>query len=99
VAVVIGGRGNRLRDLQHFAEAGATCIVTYNHGKEAAKDLLLSCPGRGHWSANVPVEDSSTLNMRRQTSRRSRAGSTCWSTAAAYPLCAGTTISTRSTIG
>lgn len=64
VAVVIGGSGAIGSAIcRQFAEAGATCIVTYNHGKEAAKDLLLSLPGQGHWAANLPVEDSSALNV------------------------------------
>src|SRR3979490_2890569 len=64
VCVVVGGSGAIGSAIcRHFAEAGATCIVTYNHGKEVAKDLLLSLPGQGHWAANVPVEDSSALNM------------------------------------
>ena len=64
VAVVIGGSGAIGSAIcRHFAEAGATCIVTYNHGKESAKDLVLNLPGRGHWAANVPVEDSSALNI------------------------------------
>src|SRR5436190_2083102 len=64
VAVVIGGSGAIGSAIcRHFAEAGATCIVTYNHGKESAKDLVLNLPGQGHWAANVPVEDSSALNI------------------------------------
>ncbi|MGQ0579140.1 MAG: SDR family NAD(P)-dependent oxidoreductase [Betaproteobacteria bacterium] len=63
VAAVIGGSGAIGSAIcRHFAGAGATCIVTYNHGKEAAQDLLRSLPGQGHWAANVPVENSSALN-------------------------------------
>ncbi|MGH8761252.1 MAG: SDR family NAD(P)-dependent oxidoreductase, partial [Burkholderiales bacterium] len=64
MATVIGGSGAIGSAIcRHFAEAGATCIVTYNRGKEAAKDLLLSLPGQGHWAANVPVEDGSALSI------------------------------------
>ena len=64
IAVVVGGSGAIGSAIcRHFAEAGATCIVTYNHAKEAAKDLLPSLPGQGHWAANVPVEDSGALNL------------------------------------
>lgn len=64
VCVVVGGSGAIGSAIcSHFAEAGATCIVTYNRGKQAAKDLLLSLAGQGHWAANVPVEDSGALNI------------------------------------
>ena len=64
IAVVIGGSGAIGAAIcRHFADAGATCIVTYNHGKEAAKDLIQSLPGQAHWAVKVPVEDSSALNL------------------------------------
>lgn len=64
VAVVIGGSGAIGSAIcRHFAGAGAICVVTYNHGKDTAEKLLLSLPGQGHWSANVPVEDSGVLNI------------------------------------
>ncbi len=62
VAVVIGGSGAIGSAIcRHFAEAGATCIVTYNNGKQAASDLAASLPGAGHWAAHVPVDDSAAL--------------------------------------
>jgi len=73
---------------RHFAEAGATCIVTYNHGKKAAKDLLL--PSR----AGALVRQRAGRRQQRaehacgRTSRRSTAGSTCWSIARASPVMA-----------
>jgi 3-oxoacyl-[acyl-carrier protein] reductase len=64
VCLVVGGSGAIGSAIcRHFAEAGATCIATYNQGKEAAKDLMLNLPGQGHWAAYVPVEDSDALNM------------------------------------
>ncbi len=64
ICVVVGGSGAIGSAIcRHFAEAGATCIVTYNRGKEAAKNLLPSLPGKGHWAANVPFEDGSALNI------------------------------------
>lgn len=63
VAVVIGGSGAIGSAIcRHFAGAGATCIVTYNSGAQAAKDLVAGLPGSGHWSAHVPVDDSAALN-------------------------------------
>src|SRR5256885_2254144 len=64
ICVIVGGSGAIGSAIcRHFAEAGATCIVTYNRGKDAAKDLMLTLPGQGHWAANVPVEDSGALNI------------------------------------
>ena len=58
VAVVIGGSGAIGSAIcRHFAEAGATCVVTYNSGKEAAQGLASSLPGNGHWTAHIPVDD------------------------------------------
>ncbi len=63
VATIIGGSGAIGSAIcRSFAGAGATCIATYNNGREAAKDLMLNLPGQGHWVANVSVEDSSALN-------------------------------------
>jgi 3-oxoacyl-[acyl-carrier protein] reductase len=62
VAVIIGGSGAIGSAIcRHFAAAGATCAVTYNGGEKAAKELVASLPGRGHWSARVPVDDSAAL--------------------------------------
>jgi NAD(P)-dependent dehydrogenase (short-subunit alcohol dehydrogenase family) len=47
ICVIVGGSGAIGSAIcRQFAEAGATCIVTYNRGKEAAEDLLLSLPGQ-----------------------------------------------------
>ena len=63
VAVVVGGSGAIGSAIcRHFANAGATCIVTYNSGKEAAQALVTSLPGNVHWAAHVPVDDSATLD-------------------------------------
>jgi 3-oxoacyl-[acyl-carrier protein] reductase len=63
VAVVIGGSGGIGSAIcRHFAEAGATCVVTYNSGKEAAQGLVSSLPGKGHWVSHIPVDDSAALN-------------------------------------
>jgi 3-oxoacyl-[acyl-carrier protein] reductase len=63
IAVVTGGSGAIGSAIcRHFADAGATCIVTYNHGTEAAKGLVQNLPGQGHWAAKVPVEDTDALS-------------------------------------
>jgi 3-oxoacyl-[acyl-carrier protein] reductase len=63
VAVVTGGSGAIGSAIcRHFAEAGAACVVTYNKGERAAKDLVAALPGDGHWSARVPVDDTAALN-------------------------------------
>jgi 3-oxoacyl-[acyl-carrier protein] reductase len=62
VAVIIGGSGAIGSAIcRHFAGAGAACVVTYNSGEKAAKDLVAGLPGKGHWSAHVPVDDSEAL--------------------------------------
>jgi len=62
IAVVIGGSGAIGSAIcRHFANAGATCVVTYNSGEKAAKELVGKLPGAGHWSAHVPVDDSAAL--------------------------------------
>jgi 3-oxoacyl-[acyl-carrier protein] reductase len=62
VAVVIGGSGAIGSAISRwFAEAGATCVVSYNRGKEAARVLLTGLAGSGHWAANVAVDDSAAL--------------------------------------
>lgn len=56
VAVVIGGSGAIGSAIcRRFAEAGATCVVTYNSGEKAARDLVAKLPGNGHSVAHVPV--------------------------------------------
>ncbi|HWB46012.1 MAG TPA: SDR family oxidoreductase [Hyphomicrobiaceae bacterium] len=62
VATIIGGSGAIGSAIcRHFAAAGATCVVTYNGGEQAAKALVAALPGQGHWSARVPVDDSAAL--------------------------------------
>jgi 3-oxoacyl-[acyl-carrier protein] reductase len=62
IAVVIGGSGAIGSAIcRHFANAGATCVVTYNSGEKAARDLVAALPGAGHWSAHIPVDDSAAL--------------------------------------
>jgi 3-oxoacyl-[acyl-carrier protein] reductase len=36
-------------------------VVTYNKGERAANDLLATLPGKGHWSAHVPVDDTAAF--------------------------------------
>ena len=63
VAVVVGGSGAIGSAIcRHFAKAGANCIVTYNNGEQAAKDLAVSLPGGGHSASHAPVDDSVALN-------------------------------------
>ena len=63
VCVVTGGSGAIGSAIcRHFADAGATCVVTYNKGERAANDLLAALPGKGHWSARVPVDDTAALS-------------------------------------
>ena len=48
IAVVIGGSGAIGSAIcRHFAKAGATCIVTYNSGEKAAKDVVAKLSGKG----------------------------------------------------
>jgi 3-oxoacyl-[acyl-carrier protein] reductase len=63
VAVVVGSSGAIGSAIcRRFAQAGATCVATYNSGKDAAQALAASLPGGEHWTAHVPVDDSAALN-------------------------------------
>ena len=63
ICVVIGGSGAIGSSIcRHFANAGAACIVTYNSGERAAKDLVATLPGKGHCVAHIPVDDSAALD-------------------------------------
>jgi 3-oxoacyl-[acyl-carrier protein] reductase len=63
IAVITGGSGAIGSAIcRHFADAGATCVVTYNKGKQAANDLIATLAGDRHWSARVPVDDSAAFN-------------------------------------
>jgi 3-oxoacyl-[acyl-carrier protein] reductase len=62
IAVVIGGSGAIGSAIcRHFAGAGATCIVTYNSGGQAAKELVANLSGKGHSVEHIPVDDSAAL--------------------------------------
>jgi 3-oxoacyl-[acyl-carrier protein] reductase len=62
VAVIVGGSGAIGSAIcRHFAGAGATCVVTYNNGERAAKDLVAGLPGERHSAAHVAVDDSDAL--------------------------------------
>jgi len=62
VAVIVGGSGAIGSAIcRHFAEAGATCVVTYNSGERAAKDLVAGLPGDRHSAAHIAVDDSAAL--------------------------------------
>lgn len=63
VAVVIGGSGAIGGAIvRRFAQAGASCVVTFNKSEQAARDLVASLPGGGHWMHKVAVDDSAGLN-------------------------------------
>ena len=63
ICVIVGGSGAIGSAIsRHFANAGATCVVTYNSGEKAARDLVAKLPGTGHSAAHVPVDDSEALN-------------------------------------
>ncbi|HWQ37566.1 MAG TPA: SDR family oxidoreductase [Burkholderiales bacterium] len=62
VCVVIGGSGAIGSAIcRHFAHAGARCIPTYNNNEQAARDLVGSLPGGGHWTKYVPVDVSTAI--------------------------------------
>ncbi|HZP92942.1 MAG TPA: SDR family oxidoreductase [Burkholderiales bacterium] len=62
VCVVVGGSGAIGAAIcRRFADAGATCVVTYNNNQQAALDVVASLPGSGHWVAFVPVDVSAAL--------------------------------------
>ncbi|HXF16872.1 MAG TPA: SDR family oxidoreductase [Burkholderiales bacterium] len=62
VAVIVGGSGAIGSAIcRHFAEAGAICVVTYNNGERAARDLVATLPGDGHSAAHIAVDDSDAL--------------------------------------
>ncbi|MGH8677209.1 MAG: SDR family NAD(P)-dependent oxidoreductase, partial [Burkholderiales bacterium] len=62
VVVVIGGSGAIGGAIcRHFAQAGATCVVTYNNNEQGARDVVTSLAGSGHWASFVPVDVSTAL--------------------------------------
>jgi 3-oxoacyl-[acyl-carrier protein] reductase len=63
VVVVIGGSGAIGAAIcRHFARAGAVCIPTYNNNEPAARELIASLPGSGHWAKFVPVDVSAAMD-------------------------------------
>jgi 3-oxoacyl-[acyl-carrier protein] reductase len=63
VCVVVGGSGAIGGAIcRHYAQAGATCIATYNNNEKAAQELIASLPGKGHWSKYVPVDVTAAMN-------------------------------------
>ena len=64
VVVVTGGSGGIGSQIcQQFAEAGATVVLTYRNGREAAERLLAVLPGKAHWAKRVAVDDSEALRL------------------------------------
>ena len=62
IVVVVGGSGAIGAAIcRHFAEAGATCVVTYNKGEQKALDVIASLSGEGHWASYVPVDVTSAM--------------------------------------
>jgi 3-oxoacyl-[acyl-carrier protein] reductase len=62
IALVIGGSGGIGRaTAELFAEAGATTIITYRSGREAAEALVAGLPGSGHLALPASVEDTASL--------------------------------------
>ena len=62
VVVVTGGSGGIGSQIcQQFAEAGATVVLTYGNGREAAERLLAVIPGKAHWAKKVAVEDRKSV--------------------------------------
>ncbi len=63
VVVVIGGSGAIGAAIcRHFARAGAVCIPTYNNNERAARELVASLAGSGHWTKFVPVDVSTAMS-------------------------------------
>jgi 3-oxoacyl-[acyl-carrier protein] reductase len=64
VAVVVGGSGGIGAEIcAHLAQAGATVVLTYCKGREAAERILAGLPGKGHWAKQVSVDDSAGLKI------------------------------------
>ena len=64
VVVVTGGSGGIGSCIcRHFAQAGATVVVTYRTRKQPAQQIVDALPGGGHWAKQVAVDDSAALNV------------------------------------
>jgi 3-oxoacyl-[acyl-carrier protein] reductase len=64
LAVVVGGSGGIGAEVcAHLAQAGATVVLTYRKGREAAERIQASLPGAGHWAKQVAVDDSAGLKL------------------------------------
>jgi len=64
VVVVTGGSGGIGSQIcRQFSEAGATVVLTYRNGREAAERLLAELPGKAHWASHLAVDDSDALNL------------------------------------
>ncbi len=62
VVVITGGSGGiGSQIVRHFARAGATVVLTYRNGKEAALRLVGDLPGAGHQARQLEVDDSAAL--------------------------------------
>jgi 3-oxoacyl-[acyl-carrier protein] reductase len=64
LAVVVGGSGGIGAEIcTHLAQAGATVVLTYRKGREAAERIQAGLPGAGHWTKRVAVDDSAGLQL------------------------------------
>lgn len=62
VALVTGGGGGIGAGIcRALAGAGATVIITYNRDAQKADAAVASLPGRGHWTAAMPVQESAAI--------------------------------------
>jgi 3-oxoacyl-[acyl-carrier protein] reductase len=58
IAVVTGGsNGIGAAAVRALAEAGATCVISYNQGEDRARALAQSLPGGGHAIEQLSLED------------------------------------------
>jgi len=64
VAIVVGGSGGIGAEIcAHLARAGATVVLTYRKGREAAERILAGLHGANHWAKQVSVDDSAGLKI------------------------------------
>jgi 3-oxoacyl-[acyl-carrier protein] reductase len=59
VAVVAGGGAGSARQ---FTAAGATVVVGYHQGAARAGAITADLPGKGHWSVQLPVDDTAVVD-------------------------------------
>jgi len=63
VAVIAGGSGGiGAAAARRFAAAGATVVVGYHRGRERADAVVADLPGEGHWSVQLPVDDTAAVD-------------------------------------